>query len=330
MPDFLERLKAALVGRYGVEREIGRGGMATVYLAKDLKHHRRVAIKLLDPEIAATLGADRFLREIAIVAGLQHPHILTLLDSGEADGLPYFVMPYIEGESLRGRLEREGQLPVGEAIAIAGGVASALAYAHERDIVHRDIKPANILLSAGEAVVADFGIARAITEAGGGSMTRTGISVGSPIYMSPEQASGGHVDGRADIYSLGCVLYEMLAGQPPLSGSTPQATRAQRLTEAPSPIRSIRRTVPEAVDEVVARSLDPVPADRYATAADFADALGRAADTRRTEAPGALERPRTQGQPLPRRRKARQGKKSGPRVEAAGVEGPGTSRSRLC
>lgn len=279
MPDSLERLKSALAGRYTVEREIGRGGMATVYLAEDVKHNRRVAVKLLDREIAATLGTDRFLREIAIVARLEHPHILTLLDSGEADGVPYYVMPYIEGESLRGRLEREGQLPVEDAIAIASGVASALAYAHEHDIVHRDIKPANILLSAGEAVVADFGIARAITEAGAGSMTRTGISVGSPMYMSPEQASGSQVDGRSDIYSLGCVLYEMLAGQPPLSGSTPQATRAKRLTEAPSPIRGVRRAVPEAVDEVIARSLNPVPADRFATAAEFADALGHAADT---------------------------------------------------
>ena len=214
MADLLERLKAALADRYAIEREIGAGGMATVYLAEDLKHHRKVAVKVLRSELAASLGAERFLREIEIAANLTHPHILGLFDSGEADGFLFYVMPYIEGETLRDRMNREGQLPLDDALQITREVAAALSYAHSHDVIHRDIKPENVLLSAGEAVVADFGIAQAITEAGGEHLTETGISIGTPAYVSPEQATGDQkLGGRSDVYSLGCVLYEMLAGE---------------------------------------------------------------------------------------------------------------------
>src|SRR5947199_3060444 len=214
--DPLARVQAALAGRYTIERELGRGGMATVYLAQDRKHHRQVAIKVLKPELAAALGPERFLREIDTAARLTHPHILPLHDSGEAAGLLYYVMPYVEGETLRDRLEREGQLPLEEAVRITREVASALSYAHSHDVVHRDIKPENILLSGGEAVVADFGIARAITAAAAGTLTETGIAIGTPGYMSPGQATESErLDGRSDIYSLGCMLYEMVAGEPP-------------------------------------------------------------------------------------------------------------------
>jgi serine/threonine-protein kinase len=216
MPDLLERLKSALADRYTVESQIGRGGMAVVFLAEDLRHERRVAIKILHPELAASVGAERFLQEIKTVAGLTHPHVLPLYDSGETDGLLYFVMPYVEGESLRQRLDRETQLAVDDAIGIAQEVADALDHAHQHGIVHRDIKPANILLEGGHAVVTDFGVARAISEAGGERVTATGMAVGTPAYMSPEQASGEEVDERSDLYALGCVLYEMLAGEPPL------------------------------------------------------------------------------------------------------------------
>jgi len=272
MIDLLERLKSALAERYAVESEIGRGGMATVFLAEDLKHQRKVAIKVLHPELAAAVGTDRFLREIETVAGLNHPHILPLHDSGEADGFLYFVMPYVEGESLRQRLDREKQLPLGDSLRIAREVASALEYAHEGGVVHRDIKPANILLSAGEAVVADFGIARAVEQAGGERVTQTGMAVGTPAYMSPEQASGEAADERSDIYALGCVVYEMLAGQPPLTGVTPQATQARRMTETPPPLHNVRPSIPVQVDHVLGKAMDPVPADRYVTAQEFAEA----------------------------------------------------------
>jgi len=277
MPHLLQRLKSALADRYAVEREIGRGGMATVFLAEDLKHHRKVAIKVLHTELAAAVGTDRFLREIEIVAGLNHPHILPLHDSGEAEGLLYYVMPYVQGESLRQRLEREKQLPVGDSLRIAREVASALEYAHAGGVVHRDIKPANILLSAGEAVVADFGIARAVEQAGGERVTRTGMTVGTPAYMSPEQGAGEEADERSDIYALGCVLYEMLAGEPPLAGATPRATQARRLTEMLPPLHPVRPSVSEPVDRVIRKALDPIPADRYASAVEFAAALDAAA-----------------------------------------------------
>src|SRR6184192_514675 len=229
MADQLARLQAALSDRYTIERELGRGGMATVYLAQDLKHHRKVAIKVLKPELAAALGPERFLQEIEIAAGLTHPHILPLHDSGEATGLLYYVMPYVEGETLRNRLDGAGQLPVAEAVQITREVADALSHAHRHDVVHRDIKPENILLSGGHAVVADFGIARAISVAGRDKFTATGMAVGTPAHMSPEQASGqSRIDGRADIYALGCMLYEMLAGDPPFLASTPQAVLARQ------------------------------------------------------------------------------------------------------
>jgi serine/threonine-protein kinase len=219
--DEFDRLKSALSDRYVIERELGAGGMATVYLARDPKHSREVAIKVLRPELAAGLGVERFVREIEIAAQLTHPHILPLHDSGEADGFLYYVMPYVEGESLRHRINREGQLPIDDALQITREVAAALSYAHSQDVVHRDIKPENVLLSAGEAVVADFGIARAVSAAGGEHLTETGISIGTPAYMSPEQASGeDRIDGRTDIYALGCMLYEMLSGDAPYMAST--------------------------------------------------------------------------------------------------------------
>ena len=274
MPDLLERLNAALAGRYAIESEIGRGGMATVYLAHDLRHDRRVAMKVLHPELAASVGADRFLSEIKIVAGLQHPHILPLYDSGEADGLLWFVMPYSEGESLRQRLDRQRQLAVDESIRIAIEVADGLDYAHRQGVVHRDIKPGNILLAEGHATIADFGIARAIEAAKDERVTTTGIGVGTPLYASPEQATGDEaLDGRTDVYSLGCVLYEMLAGEPPLSGSTPKMIQARRMSETPTPLNSLRDTVPPALDHAIARALARVPADRYASAAEFGKAL---------------------------------------------------------
>src|SRR5437867_2178985 len=272
--DPLARLQAALAERYTIERELGRGGMATVYLAADLKHHRPVAIKVLKPELAAALGPDRFLREIETAARLSHPHILPLHDSGEAAGLLYYVMPYVEGETLRDRLEREGQLPLEEAVRITREAASALSYAHSHDVVHRDIKPENILLSGGEAVVADFGVARAITAAARGKLTETGIAIGTPGYMSPEQgAASARVDERSDIYSLACVLYEMLAGEPPFTGPSAESIVRQHLTAAPPRVSAMRAAVPPAIEEAIVRALAKTPADRFATAAEFADAL---------------------------------------------------------
>jgi serine/threonine protein kinase len=271
--------------RYTIERELGRGGMATVYLARDTRHDRPVALKVLRPELAASLGAERFLLEIRVTARLQHAHILPLLDSGVLEtvpgrSLPFYVMPYIEDESLRDRLRRETQLPVDEAVRIAAEVGGALGYAHGQGVIHRDVKPENILLSAGQAIVADFGIARAASLAGGERLTETGLALGTPYYMSPEQVAGDRgVDARADVYALGCVLYEMLAGEPPFTGPTAQAVAARSLAEPAPPVRRSRPAVPEAVERVIVRALAKVPADRFATGAEFSAALVRAAAT---------------------------------------------------
>src|SRR3989441_2279899 len=249
--------------------------MATVYLAQDLKHHRKVAIKVLKPELAAALGLERFLREIEIAAGLNHPHILTLYDSGEAAASLYYVMPYLEAGTVRDRLNRERELPLEDALRIAREVADALSYAHGHDVVHRDIKPENILFQAAHAVVSDFGIARAITAAVGGSLTATGIAIGTPAYMSPEQASGGGpIDGRSDIYSLGCVLYEMLVGEPPYTGPSAQVVIAKRFTDPVPSVRRLREAVPSAIDRAITKALAKSPADRFGTAEGFAAALG--------------------------------------------------------
>jgi serine/threonine-protein kinase len=270
MTQVLDLLKTALAGRYSIERELGRGGMATVYLAKDLKHGRQVAIKVLHPELAASLGHERFVREIQIAAKLQHPHILPMHDSGEAGGVLYYVMPYVEGESLDSYIKRESKVPLEEALRIARQVAGALGYAHRQGIVHRDIKPANILLSDGHAIVADFGIARAISAAGGGEFTQVGIAVGTPDYMSPEQAMGeSDLDGRTDIYSLGCVLHEMLSGIPPYTGMTPQRVVAKVVTGQ----RPKLERVPGPVRQLAARAMAPEPADRFASAEDMQRAI---------------------------------------------------------
>ena len=269
-----ERLTAAVADRYRIERELGQGGMATVYLAEDVRHRRRVALKVLHPELSAVLGTERFLKEIELTANLQHPHILPLFDSGTADGQLFYVMPFVEGESLRGRLERERQLPIADAILIAREVADALHYAHERGVVHRDIKPENILLQGGHALVADFGIALAVQHAGGQRMTQTGLSLGTPHYMSPEQAMGDRtLDARSDIYALGAVTYEMLTGDPPFTGSSAQAIVAKVLTEKPSPPSIMRDTVPAGVEVAVLRALAKLPADRFASASEYKAAL---------------------------------------------------------
>jgi serine/threonine-protein kinase len=265
---------SALADRYRIERELGSGGMATVYLAEDLKHHRRVAVKVLRPELAAVLGGERFLKEIEVTASLQHPSILALYDSGEADSFLYYVMPYIEGESLREKLNREKQLSIEETIAITKSVAAALQYAHERAVIHRDIKPENILLHSGQALVADFGIALAVTHAGGTRLTETGLSLGTPEYMSPEQAAGDReLDARSDVYSLGCVVYEMLVGDAPHTGSTVQAIVAKVLSEQPTPIERSRPTVPVNVRAAVWRALAKTPADRFPSPTQFVEAL---------------------------------------------------------
>jgi hypothetical protein len=272
--DLLPHLAANLQSRYEIEREIGRGGMATVFLARDVRHERPVALKVLDPELGAVLGAERFLSEIRVTANLQHPNLLPLFDSGSADGLLYYVMPYVEGETLRHRLEREHQLPIDEALAIATAVAGALDYAHKHGVIHRDLKPENILLQHGQPVVADFGIALALSRAGGERVTQTGLSLGTPQYMSPEQATGDRaLDARSDIYSLGALTYEMLAGEPPMVGNTAQAIIAKLLTEEPRPLHVLRPTVPDHVNDAVLRSLEKLPADRFATAGAFAQAL---------------------------------------------------------
>src|SRR5438445_2467071 len=285
MSSQFESLRAALAARYALEPELGRGGMATVYLARDLRHGRRVAIKVLRPEIAAALGPERFLRESQIAAQRAHPHILPLHESGQAGEFLYYVMPYIEGESLRDRLERGGPLPLEEALQITREVASGLSYAHSHDVVHRDIKPENILLSGGEAVVADFGIARAITQAGGTRLTETGIPVGTPAYMSPEQASaGGPIDGRSDVYSLACVLYEMLVGEPPYTGPSAQVVIAKRFTDPVPSVRRLRETIPPGIDAAITTALAKAPADRFRTPAAFARALDGPAGARRSRA----------------------------------------------
>jgi len=278
-------LSAGFADRYTLERELGRGGMATVYLAEDLKHHRKVAVKVLKPELAQALGSERFLREITLTAGLHHPHILPLLDSGEVrlgtvrgrdapESSLYYTLPYVAGESLRDRLRREKQLPVEEALRISREVAEALDYAHRQGIVHRDIKPENIMLEEGHALVADFGIARAVTATGGEKLTETGIAIGTPGYMSPEQATGTQeLDGRSDLYSLGCTLYEMLVGEPPYTGPTPQAILARKLSEPLPSISLIRDAVPPALEAAIAKALARVPADRYDTAAEFSRQL---------------------------------------------------------
>jgi serine/threonine-protein kinase len=274
MSDPIVRLNAALEGRYQVERMLGQGGMATVYLARDLKHARPVALKVLKPELSSVVGPDRFVAEIRTTASLQHPHILPLFDSGQADGFLFYVTPYVEGESLRDRLDRDQQLPVGQAVRIATDVAEAIDYAHRHGVVHRDVKPANVLLQDDKPLVADFGIALAVGSAGGGRLTETGLSLGTPHYMSPEQAAGdAHVGRATDVYALGCVLYEMLAGEPPYTGRTPQAVLGKIIQARPEPIREHRPGVPPNVAATIERALERVPADRFATAQDFAAAL---------------------------------------------------------
>jgi serine/threonine-protein kinase len=272
--DPIARLNAALEGRYRIESELGEGGMATVYLADDLKHERKVALKVLKPELAAVVGAERFLAEIKTTANLQHPHVLPLFDSGEADGFLFYVMPYVEGETLRARLERERQIPVDEAVRITSDVAEALHHAHQHGVIHRDIKPANILLSSGRPLVADFGIAFAVSTAGGGRLTETGLSMGTPYYMSPEQASADQSPrASSDVYSLGCVLYEMLVGEPPFTGSSAQAVLAKILTaEAPSAARA-RASIPPNVDAAIRKAIERLPADRFKGAQGFSEAL---------------------------------------------------------
>jgi serine/threonine-protein kinase len=274
MADLVDRLRAALADRYLIEHELGRGGMAIVYLAEDRKHQRRVALKVLRPELAASVTGERFLREITTAARLAHPNILPLFDSGEADGTLYYTMPYIEGESLRDRLNREKQLPIEDALRITKEVAEALGHAHEQGIVHRDMKPENILFQGGHALVADFGIARAVSAAGVETLTETGLAVGTPAYMSPEQASGSKdIDARSDLYSLGCVLYEMLAGEPPYSATTAQALIAKKLSEPLPRISVVREAVPAAVEAALTKALSKNGVDRFRTAADFAAAL---------------------------------------------------------
>ena len=286
MDDILDRMKTALQDRYTIERELGTGGMATVYLAEDLKHHRKVAVKVFHPELAAALGTERFFREITITANLNHPHILPLLDSGKADsrtsgqadsGLGeflYYVMPHVEGQSLRERLNRDKQLSVDDALKITSQVASALSYAHSREIIHRDIKPENILFQAGEVVVADFGIALAVDTAGGTRLTETGFSLGTPAYMSPEQVSGEEeIDGRSDVYALACVLYEMLAGDPPFIASNPRAVLAKHMTDPAPPITTVRLDAAQPVAAAIAKALGKAPAGRFDSAKAFSEAL---------------------------------------------------------
>ena len=274
MPDPLDRLRTALADRYTIERELGAGGMATVYLADDLKHGRKVAVKVLRPELAAALGPDRFPREIRILARLQHPHILPLLDSGEADGFLFYTMPHIDGESLRQRIDREGALPVHEAVRITREVADALASAHAAGILHRDIKPGNVMLSGRHALVMDFGIAKAVSDAGGQTLTTVGVAIGTPVYMSPEQATGSDdVDARSDIYALGILAYEMLTGRPPFQGKSAQATLSAQILEKPKDITEARPAVSPALNEIVMRCLEKAPDDRWQTTEELVPIL---------------------------------------------------------
>ena len=283
------RLSAALQGRYRIERELGEGGMVTVYLAEDLRHDRKVALKVLSPELGAIVGAERFLAEIKVTATLQHPNILPLFDSGEADKLLFYVMPHVEGESLRERLDREKQLPVDEAVKIVTEVADALDHAHSKGVIHRDIKPANILMSGGRPLIADFGIALAVSVAGGGRLTETGLSVGTPYYMSQEQAAADReVNPASDVYSLACVLYEMLVGEPPHTGPSAQAVLAKILTDVPTAPHAARATVPANVDAAIRKALEKLPADRFTGAQDFARALGDAGFRHGEEAEAAV------------------------------------------
>ena len=281
MQDVAASLARALEDRYVLERELGRGGMATVFLATDRKHSRKVALKVLHPQLAASVGPERFLREIEIVAGLTHPRILTLIDSGEADGLLFYVMPFVEGETLEERIAREGPLPVEEALRIAREVADALAHAHQRGVIHRDIKPSNILFEAGHAVIADFGVARAVDAAGAEGMTSTGLTVGTPAYMSPEQATGSEVDGQADIYALGCVLWEMLTGEAPFQGPTPLAILARKVADETPSLRTHRQDVSPEVEGVVAKAMAPHIDDRYASVRELEQALAAPEETER-------------------------------------------------
>jgi len=293
MPELLERLQQALAERYRIDRELGRGGFATVFLGTDLKHQRQVALKVLHPELALALGSQRFLREITTVAQFKHPHILPLHDSGDADGLLYYVMPFIEGESLRQRLERVGQLPMEDALRITREVADALGYAHGLGVVHRDVKPENILFEAGHAIVTDFGIARAVSSVGGAKLTETGLAVGTPAYMSPEQAAGDPaLDSRSDIYSLACVLYEMLGGAPPFTGPTPQAVLAAQIADPVPQLRALRPTVPPGVERALERALAKAAGERYATAEEFVQHLTRASTAEAVAAEARRERAR--------------------------------------
>jgi len=293
LAELREQLKSGLSDRYRIERELGRGGMATVYLARDLKHDRLVALKVLHPELAHALGPERFLREIQLTARLDHPHILPVHDSGQAGGLLWYTMPYVQGESLRDRLRRELQLPIEDAVRIAREVAEALDYAHRHGVVHRDIKPENVMVGDGHARVADFGVARALESAGQANLTETGLAVGTPIYMSPEQATGGRADPRSDVYALGGVLYEMLAGEPPYTGPTPQAVAAKRLMDPVPSIRRVREEVPESIDRAIRIALAKTPADRFATAGQLGKAL---------YVPSAMERDSSSAW-MPRRRR---------------------------
>jgi eukaryotic-like serine/threonine-protein kinase len=320
--DLREQLERGLTDHYRIERELGRGGMATVFLARDLKHDRPVALKVLHPELAASLGPDRFLREIKLAARLQHPHILTVLDSGDTGGRLWFTMPFIEGESLRDRLVREKHLPVDDALRIAREAADALDYAHRHGVVHRDIKPENILLADGHALVADFGIARALGAAGAGDerLTDTGLVIGTPAYMSPEQASGDRtLDARTDVYSLGSVLYEMLAGEPPFAAPTMQAMIVKRLTEPPPSVRAVRGTVPETVDLAIRKALAPLAADRFASVAELARALLPAAATGPAPASVAATVPTPAAPPPPAATSAPSRPAPAPRVRAVAV-----------
>ncbi len=270
----LDRLEKALSDKYDIARELGRGGMATVYLAQDKKHDRAVALKVLHPELSSSLGPDRFLREIKVAARLNHPHILPLHDSGEANGFLYYVMPYVEGESLRSRLNRTGKLPLDEALYLARGIAGALDYAHRQRVVHRDIKPENIMLHEGEAMVMDFGIAKAVSAAAGDTLTQTGMMVGTPAYVSPEQAAGeAEIDGRSDQYSLACMLFEVLTGKKAFTGATTQAVLSKRFTDPVPSLHKIDPTVPDEIDEAISKAMSKEPAERYTTSGEFAKAL---------------------------------------------------------